>query len=305
MKIAILSMLSGEFDPYFKDVERGIAAAKKHFDIDLELHVPDFIGKTERDITTWQIRCAEKIAADPSVKAAGVAILNYSRANEAIGKIVNAGIPTLTFDTDAPDSGRAFYIGTNNRAVGSTCAYVMAKLLSFKGRLVIFAPWNNVQSCLERIVGFREVMQRYNNIEIVREASSDENEESIRANAEEVIRIPELGGVFCVSGTSARINAQVVRQHGLDGKIKLISVDINQEIINLIRAGTVNMAIAQRPYSMGFRLMDYLYQIARNGLPTVMRGIPAGRIVDTGIHQVTQNNLDNFLEIVRRTEAQS
>jgi ribose transport system substrate-binding protein len=296
-------MLSGEFDPYWRDVERGIAAARKHFDIELELHAPSFTGKTERDITKWQLDCAARIAADPDIKAAGAAILNYSRATEAVNIMHAAGIPVLTFDTDAPDSNRAFFIGTNNRATGSTCAYVMAKLLSFKGRIVIFAPWNNVQSCLERIAGFREVMTRYSNIEIARDAAGDENEDSIRATAEEIVAIPGLTGVFCTSGTSARINAEVLAKRGLAGQIKIVSVDVNDKIIELIRHEHIHMAIAQRPYSMGFRLMDYLYQIARHGLPNVMRGIPAGRIVDTGIHQVTKANIDNYLENVRKTEA--
>lgn len=302
MKVAILSMLSGEFDPYWKEFERGVNAAHRHFDIELEMHAPDFVGKTERDITNWQSRTAEAISRDKDVKAAGAAILNYSRAPEILNKIADAGIPTLTFDTDAPASHRSFFIGTNNRAVGSTCAYVMAKLLSFQGKVIIFAPWNNVQSCLERIVGFKEVLARYKNIEIVREASGDENEDAIRATAMDVVKTPDLAGLFCTSGTSAKINAEVLQQAGLARKVKIVSVDVNTRIIDLINQDIISLAVAQRPYSMGFRLMDYLYQVARNGVDTVMRGIPAGRIVDTGFHQVTKDTVKNFLEMIKKSE---
>jgi ribose transport system substrate-binding protein len=302
MKVSILSMLSGQFDPYWKEFERGVAAARKNIDVEVELLTPDSGGKTEREITSWQLRMANEIARDKDVKAAGVAILNFSRAAEAISAIHLAGIPAVTFDTDAPDSQRAFFIGTNNRVAGSTCAYVMTKLLTFKGKLIIFTPCNYVQSCMERIGGFREVMQRYTGIEIVSEAVGDENEKAMLEKAKEIIETKDLAGLFCTSGTGASISAELIAKKGLSDKIKIVSIDVNDAIIQHINNGVISMSVAQRPYSMGFLLMDYLNQVAHNGIDNVLRGVPKSRIVDTGIHQVTKSSIPNYLDMLKKSE---
>lgn len=302
MKVTILSMLSGSFDPYWKEVERGVNAARAHFDVEVEYLVPPAGANSEKSISEWQLNAASKIASDKDAAAVGAAVLNYSRAPEIIRRITGAGIPCVTFDTDAPQSERAFFVGTNSRAAGSTCAYVMSKLIQFKGKVAVDAPSLNVFSCIERIAGFREIMTRYANIHIERDVCGDENEASMRAVARATAALPELSGVFCASGTTAKINADALKSAGLAGKVSLVCVDADDDILALIRAGVIQMTIAQRPYSMGYRLMDYLYQIANRGLDTVLRGIPQNHIVDTGIHQVTQANIDNYIENAKRLQ---
>ena len=59
------------------------------------------------------------------------------------------------------------------------------------------------------------------------------------------------------------------------------------------------MAIAQRPYTMGYRVMSYLYEIASRGIESVMKSVPEKRIIDTGIQNITKDNLDDYLESMR------
>jgi ribose transport system substrate-binding protein len=304
MKVAILSMLSGSFDPYWSEVERGVNAAREHFEIDVEYLAPGPEVSHENDITRWQEHTARRIAGAPDVKAVAAAVLDAGRAPAIIKSITNAGIPCITFDTDAPQSTRSFFVGTNNRIAGNTCAYVLAKLIEFQGRIIIDTPSLTVNSCKQRIEGFREVMGRYARIEIVRQVCGQENEAAMRKAAEQTLGdIPDLKGIFCASGTSARINAEILQASGRAGQVKIVSMDAGKRLLELLRRDIIQMTVAQRPYSMGFRLMDFLYQIARRGLDTVMRGIPESRIVDTGIHQVTSRTLDSFLENRRKLQA--
>ena len=304
MKVSVLSMLNGSFDPYWRDVERGVEAAGKHFEINVDYMAPDFAGGTEQQVTRWQLDTVKRMARQGDIQAAAVAMLNFEEAATAVNTLVDAGIPCITFDTDAPDSKRSFYVGANNHSVGNTCAYVMARLLSFEGKVIVDAPSLNVQSCIARIAGFREVMGRYKNIQIVREVGGDENEASMRETARRTIQeIPDLAGMFCASGTTALINAEELKAAGKAGDVKIVCVDAGEKVLDMLRKDIIQMTIAQRPYSMGFRIMDYLYQIATRGLDAVMNGIPESRVIDTGIHQVTALNVDSFLETTRKLQS--
>lgn len=301
MKITILSMLNGGFDPYWRDVELGVRNAEKNFSVDLEFLVPGPEAREERDITAWQLRMIDDIARRKDSLAVAVAMLNYEKAMEGIRRLTGAGIPVITFDTDAPQSNRAFYVGTNNFTAGSTCAYNLVKKVGFKGDIVVDAPSMQVQSCIERIRGFKSVLERYKDIRIAREAGGEENIVKMRAQAEETLRaVPDLKGIYCISGTSAKVNAEVLTAKGLAGKVKIVCVDADKDIIRFIREGAIDSTIAQRPYTMGFRVVDYLYQIGTLGLDAVMKSIPKNHIVDTGIHNVTKENIDTYRESLVR-----
>jgi len=57
--------------------------------------------------------------------------------NDAINEAIAAGIPVITMDTDAPDSKRVLYIGTDNRQAGMESGRQIAKLMNGQGQLVV------------------------------------------------------------------------------------------------------------------------------------------------------------------------
>jgi ribose transport system substrate-binding protein len=300
IKIAILSMVDGANSRYWKLIEEGAAAAAAQRTVTLEYHRPQVVG--ERNVAQWQSKTAEAIAGDPDVKAVGLAMIDPAAGAKAVEALSAAGIPCVTFDSDTPDSSRAFFIGANNRAAGRTCAFTIAKLISFKGKIVIDSPSYKIQSCIERVGGFKEAMNRYSGIDIVGEVGGDENAASIKYTAERTAAIPGLAGIFCASGGNAKANADALRRAGLAGEVALICVNVDSEIRELLREGVINMAIGQRPFSIGFRLVDYLDQIARNGIDTVMRGIPSSHIADTGMHQVTRDNIESYIDTLEKMQ---
>jgi ribose transport system substrate-binding protein len=232
-------------------------------------------------------------------------MLNYSKAGGAIRKLTAAGLPVITFDTDAPDSGRAFFVGTNNNIAGQMCGFHLAKAMNFDGKLVIDTPSMEVYSCIARMAGFKEVMARYSKIQIVKTVCGEENHAKMAAEAQQTVKqIPDLGGVFCTSGTSAKVNVQAVSRAGKAGKIHIVSVDADAELLGYVRHGSISMMIAQRPYTMGFRVMSYLYEIAQHGLDSVLQSIPGNRIIDTGIQKITKDNVDNYIESQKRQTLQ-
>lgn len=301
MKVTILALLNGSFDPYWRDVENGAKAALENFRCDLEYLTTPETATTEKEITLWQLGVIDRLIAERDSAAVAVAMLNYSKAIGAIRKLVDTGIPVITFDTDAPESGRVFFVGTNNNIAGQMCGFHLAKAMNFEGKMVIDTPSLGVYSCIARMAGFKEVMARYQKIELVKTVCGEENHDRMVAEAQQTVKqIPDLKGIFCTSGTSAKFNAEAVLKAGKAGKIHIVSVDADSELIKYTRQGVISMTIAQRPYTMGFRVISYLYEIANRGLDSVLLSVPGNRIIDTGIQKLTKDNIDNYLESLKR-----
>jgi len=300
MKVAIIALLSGSFDPYWRAVEHGARAALANLKCELEYLTPEG-AMAEKEMTLWQLRMVERLASEREVSAVAVAMLNYTKAAGAIARLCDAGLPVVTYDTDAPDSGRSFYIGTNNHVAGMMCGYHLAKAMNFEGKVVIDTPSLDVYSCIARMAGFKEVMAKYHKIQIVKTVCGEENRIKMIAAAQQTVRqTPDLRGIFCTSGTDAIANAEAVAQAGRKGDVHIVSVDADAELLKMVRTGAISMTIAQRPYTMGFRVMSYLYEIGQRGIDSVLKSVPENRIIDTGIQKITKDNIDSYLESQKR-----
>ena len=66
-----------------------------------------------------------------------VASADETTLNAAIGKALDAGIPVIGFDSDAAESGRLSYVGTDNYDFGATAAKSMAEMLGGEGEVAI------------------------------------------------------------------------------------------------------------------------------------------------------------------------
>src|SRR5205085_4377653 len=94
------------------------------------------------------------------VSAADAKLLTAS-----IDKAIASGVPVLTIDSDAPDSKRLFFIGTNNYQAGLAGGRRLAKELHGKGNVIVFTMPDqpNLQ---ERLRGYRDALESSPQIKI-------------------------------------------------------------------------------------------------------------------------------------------
>lgn len=80
------------------------------------------------------------------MKPAGllVSVADPALMQPAIDDAINAGIPVITIDSDAPKSKRLYFIGTNNMQAGVLGGKRVVEKLHGKGNVVFFP-------CLSRI----------------------------------------------------------------------------------------------------------------------------------------------------------
>jgi ribose transport system substrate-binding protein len=135
---------------YWKNSIKGFEDAATALNVSVE-----YRGATQYD-SHEQITVLEQVIAK---KPAGIAIsaINPYELNTTINKAVEAGIPVVLFDSDAPASKAYSFLGTNNYAAGVTGAQKMAELVGRKGKVaVITLPEQLNQE--ERTDGFVETV---------------------------------------------------------------------------------------------------------------------------------------------------
>jgi LacI family transcriptional regulator len=77
---------------------------------------------------------------------------------EAVNRLADRGIPTVTFVTDVPTSRRAAYVGMDNVAAGSTAAYLITYGAGRSGSVLLTVSHSSFRGEEERGLGFRRTL---------------------------------------------------------------------------------------------------------------------------------------------------
>jgi LacI family transcriptional regulator len=79
---------------------------------------------------------------------------------EAVRRLKIVGIPTVTFVTDVPASGRAAYVGVDNFAAGATAAYLITNWAGSSGDVLLNLSHSSFRGEEERESGFLAALGR-------------------------------------------------------------------------------------------------------------------------------------------------
>jgi ABC-type sugar transport system substrate-binding protein len=206
-----------------------------------------------------------------------------------IAKAMAAGIPVVTFDSDAPDSERVAYYGTDNRAAGRQQAEVMAEALGGKGKVTLVTGSLVMEDLNERMEGVKEVFaEKYPDIEIVDTIATEDDFAKALDVCEAMLRAhPDLDGVIVVSMTGSVAMPKVLADPAFAdrGDLVVVGFDDFEDTLQGIRDGYILATMVQRPKQMGIYVIDGLYALNTG---------ETAESVDTGIIVVTKDNIDTY-----------
>ena len=218
------------------------------------------------------------------VDGIAISVLNASFLTSTIDKAVDAGIPVVTWDSDAPDSKRMAFYGVDDFRSGQIMGEETAKMLNGKGTVAFITSLgaNNLQ---RRLDGARESLAKYPGITILE--TYDIKEDSVRTG--EIIatgtnRYPDLGAWVSVGGWPV-FSANALEP--VPATTKFVSFDTVASAIPLLRAGKVQVLLGQKYFGWGEESIKLLHGLV-NGTK------PASVIVDSGVDVVTMANVDAY-----------
>ena len=165
--------VSNEFAPFMK---AGVERAKTEDKVNAQ-----FIGPVGADADA-QISEIETLMN----KMDGLAISSVSTDALApvIDKVLAAGIPVVTFNTDNPNSKRLAFAGQDLVQSGREAGKLMAKTLGGKGKVMITTIDAAAQWSIDREKGAREALQAEPGIEVVKTLNTGTDPQKIYAAIE-------------------------------------------------------------------------------------------------------------------------
>ncbi|WEK49388.1 MAG: ABC transporter substrate-binding protein [Candidatus Kaistia colombiensis] len=215
---------------------------------------------------------------------------------EPLKKAHAAGIPVITVDTFIgtgnyqTGSGDAdfplSYIASDNVLGGRIAARALAKAVGEKGKVYVSNVKPGVSTTDQREEGFKAEMKNYPGIEVLDTQFNDDDANKAATQLQSVFaRNPDLDGVFGANLFSALGAANGVKQAGQSGKIKVVAFDAPPSIVDNIKTGLVDIAIAQHPAEIGFfGTMAAYAHLTGQSIPT---------LIGTGFTVMDKNNVDN------------
>jgi ribose transport system substrate-binding protein len=224
-----------------------------------------------------------------SQKVDGIAIsvLDADFLASTIDKAIDAGIPVVTWDSDAPKSKRIAFYGVDDYKSGQIMGERAADLLGGKGT-VAFLTSLGANNLMRRMDGAKDALAKFPGIRIV--DTFDIKEDSVRCAeliATGTNRYPDLGAWISVGGWpvfTANALAPVDPK-----KTKFISFDTNPPAPELLKAGKVQVLLGQKYFGWGSEPIRILVDLIRNGRR------PATPIIDSGVDVVTIDNVNDYV----------
>ena len=287
--------------PYWQTALAGLNHAASELRVKVDMMGPDtYDPKAEHE------EFQKAVARKPSgilVSAADAAIMAPD-----IDAAIQAGIPVLTVDSDAPSSKRLLFVGTDNYNAGSLGGQVVSKLLNGKGNVVIFTMPG--QSNLnERLQGYKNYFDSHSGIKIMETVDIQGDPTKAFDRAKDLIdKKAKVDAFICLEAIACPEVGEVVSRQNMGGKMTVVAMDADQRTLSLIQKGVISATIAQKPFTMGYfgvKLVDELHHrppspLSQNYAQDSFSPLPT--FVDTGAFIVDKDSVGSFIQ---QTQAHS
>lgn len=290
--------------PYWQEAKAGFMESARVLGVKAEFTGPDSYSPNE-ELDAFQKAVAKR--------PAGI-MISPARPDlfkDPIDAALKDGIPVICVDSDAPESRRILFIGTDNYQAGIESGKRIANLLHGKG-LVVLITITGQLNLEERVRGVNEAFKSYPNIKIVQtlndKGDSRMANDQISALLESKDKKDKFDGILCLEASGGPGAAEALHRLNLAGKFPIVAMDKNPETQDWISKGAIAATIAQKPYTMSFYGLKFLDDLHHNIVHEFKdwRTAPASPLptrVDTGTAVIDASNLAAFraAEATRRT----
>jgi len=226
---------------------------------------------------------------------AGIAISPVDPANQ-VAMIDSAAKQAIVFtqDSDAPQSQRTLYIGTDNVAAGRQAGQLIRDAIPSGGNVMLFVGKLDAQNARERVQGIRDALAG-SNIHILDVRTDDVDDVRAKANAADtLVRYPDVKGLVGLWSYNGPAILNAVREAGKLGKVKIIAFDEADETLAGISGGAIEATVVQQPYEFGYQAIQKMAQAARGDRSF----IPASKQIIVPTIVVNRGNVESFTKRV-------
>ncbi len=245
--------VSNEFAPFMK---AGVERAAKEGNVNAR-----FIGPVGAD-ADGQISEIETLMG--SMDGLAISSVSTDALAPLIDRVLEAGIPVVTFNTDNPDSKRLAFAGQDLVQSGREAGKLMADVLGGKGKVMITTIDAAAQWSLDREKGAREGLAGSPDIEVVQTLNTGTDPQKIYSAIENaMLANPDLTGILSLECCSTPAAGTWVERNNAADKVKVVGFDLLDQTVDLVESGNVQATIDQAPERQGFEAVNLLTKFAK------------------------------------------
>lgn len=182
-----------------------------------------------------------------------------------LNEYAGSGLSITTLNTDVTGVKKLCFVGCDYLKSGQTAAELLGLMTTGDLRVGIVTGSFKMLGHNQRIEGFRQVLEaEFPRITLADVAeTNDDDDTAYDAVMDLLIHQRPDALYFCAGGLMGGIRA--VRGMGLEGKIKIITVDDTENVKELIREGIVDATVCQQPVKQGYEGVMTQYRYLADG----------------------------------------
>ncbi len=277
-------------DAFYITMRKGAEAASEALGVNFSFQGAPNFNPTE------QIPVLEAVIAQ-SPDAILIAPTDKTQLIEPLRQASEAGILVITVDTfiddgsyqDGAGSGDfpAALVSSDNVLGGRMAARALCNSIGGSGKVYVSNVNPGISTTDQREEGFKaEMADSCADAEVLETQFNDDDSAKAAQQLQAVLaREPDLAGVFGANLFSAIGTADGVRGAGKTGEIRIAAFDAPQRIVEDLKTGLVDIAIAQHPAEIGwFGIAAAVAELSGQSVPTY---------IGTGFTIMDADNIDD------------
>jgi len=219
------------------------------------------------------------------------------------------GVNVVTFDSDAPDTERQYYVGPDtDKAMAEKLIDIIAEDIGGKGEIAFMVAGLGAENQIAKMKAAKAKLEaEYPDIKLVATVSSNDEMQVSLTNAQNLIKTyPNLKGIVGFAGGEAPSAAEAVEQAVKAGELKGGQISITgigwpNMCRNYIKNGTINKTLAWQSEQLGYASVFILKSLAKG---TDIKGemkMPNGKTIKidgtnvfTGLLEISKDNVDDY-----------
>ena len=277
-----LAFVTNNPSDYWTIARKGVEKAQKELGITVDYQIPAGGTAAEQSVIIDNLL---------SKGTQGIAMSPVDPANQT-GLIDATSAKALVFtqDSDAVNSKRACYIGTDNVAAGRQAGDELKKALPGGGSVMIFVGKKDAQNAADRIKGLEDAIKG-TQIKVLDIRTDDADRTRAVSNvSDSLTKYSDLAacvGIWSYNGPSI-LNA--VKTANKVGKVKIVCFDEEADTLAGVKTGAIAATIVQQPFKFGYLSiinMNKYLNGDKSVIPATKQNFVPTRVINT-------SNVDAF-----------
>jgi ribose transport system substrate-binding protein len=288
-----VAFVTNNASDFWKIAEAGTKKAAQDLGVEVLFRIPS-AGTAEQ-----QLQIVQDLV---TLGVSGIAISPKDPSNQT--DMLNeaaAKVNLVTQDSDAPQSNRLCYLGTNNYDAGKQAGEVLKEALPNGGKVMFFVGTLDAQNAADRKKGIEDGIAG-SNITILGTRTDETDRAKAVANVEDALLTnPDLACLVGLWSYNGPAIVTGVQSSGKAGQVKIVCFDEEDATLQGVKDGIVYGTVVQQPYEFGYQSVKVLKDLAAGN----RSAIPESKQIFIPTKAIKQGNVDEFWTTLKAQKGQS